>query len=112
MSDRLNKLHHQKALLEEHLKWLDQEILDASSSVTESKDKVEAKTTGTTKETKSPILNPSPPPPDEEFDKLILQYSDSGEKRMSAKAGCWLYVAIAFLLIGTLYFALWFLKYR
>lgn len=125
MSDRLNNLQKQKQLIQDHLHWLDQEILAESGKTGGS---------STAAPQAVPALQPSPPPevsgqteavpatspsaPDEKVlekisEDLISKYSrDTGRKEMNPKLGCVLYFAGALGFIVAVVYAIYWFGYR
>lgn len=120
MSERLNELQRQRALLLEHLAWLDREIA-AQSGPTPTTDPAakavlpagahQAAQTGRAG-APSPIaavtVIPITPPP-ADADALLQQYGyDPKASSAGVKRGCWIAFAAAFLLVG-LVLATWYL---
>ena len=130
MIDRLAELLRQRALLQEHLTWLDREIAAASAkpgappgepvaplAVPAPEGALPASPTSTARhaaalQPTAPSPLPSghaPPPPD--ADALMEQYRSSTDSLQSdVRKGCFLYFAAAFVLlgvgVGVLYFLL------
>ncbi|HEX2862658.1 MAG TPA: hypothetical protein VHN79_13510 [Lacunisphaera sp.] len=103
MSDRLTELRRQRALLHEHLEWLDREIARESAAAGSSSPRA----------AKPASATPSPAPlkkasfPNE--DLLLEQYQSSGASIHSeVKRGCMIYffAAFALLAIGVIAFYL------
>jgi len=106
VSDRLAELQRQRALLQEHLAWLDREITaeQIKSGLTANAAAPAAETT--TSPAPEPRANPIP-----DADALIGQYSASPESLQSdVRKGCFFYVALATValiaLVTVLYFTL------
>ncbi|MBI2518314.1 MAG: hypothetical protein HYV95_15650 [Opitutae bacterium] len=106
MSERLQELQRQRALLQEHLAWLDREIATEQGRPAP---------TGpaTPPSPLSPLpLPPTPRPvasaPDRDVDALLAQYSEkTGNVKQDVRRGCFLYFAAAFALVGLAVLALY-----
>ena len=92
VSDRLRELQHQRSLVQEQLAWLDREIAAASGN----------------KPTTTPIATaPAPRPPSTNSastvaaEAIISKYkSETDALQVNVKRGCFLYLAIAFAVVG------------
>jgi hypothetical protein len=102
VSDRLNELQRQRALLQEHLAWLEREIAAATGGLIT-----------------PPVARPAPatppPPPasrahaEAAAEEILSQYKDDTvSTESSVKRGCFLYFFLAFLLVGLGVAALYF----
>ena len=96
MPDRLTELHRQRALIQDHLTWLDQEIAVITGRSAEQGQNSAAGG------------RPTPPPPaaasaapDQEADAIITKFSaDSINPVQSARKGCFIFFALALVLLG------------
>ncbi len=103
MSDRLQELLRQKALLQEHSAWLDREI---------------AAEMGRTPPAPSPAPEPASAartaaPSTAEADAILDQYRGSAQSiHQQVKRGCLLYLAVAFALVAASVIAIHLLSRR
>lgn len=102
MSDRLKDLQRQRALAQEQLAWLDREI---------------ARETGATATAPTPPAAPAAPAPVTPAnadaarlaDEILARYKDEAASSPGdVKRGCYLYFALAFVLLGLGLVALYF----
>ena len=118
MSDRLQELLQQRALLQSHLAWLDREIAAASGQKTLPLS-APADATGRTSSDTSvppPALTSPPPAPinaptgtDAEAEQILAHYRlDTTSVRTDVRKGCLLYFFGAFLLLGLVLTAFYF----
>ena len=110
MSDRLAELQRQRALVQEHLAWLDREIA-AAGKPTDRSLPAAATTTATTLPATPTAVAPKPTPSEVHVDELLAQYrSAPGAVRQDVRKGCLLYFALALVVLAAsvaiLYFAL------
>jgi hypothetical protein len=116
MADRLEELRRQRALVQQHLEWLDREIAAESGKSTQAQ-------TGAKLAAVVTLSNPAnvtaPPGPAESApqrnpdaaDKILDEYRVAPESLQSdVRKGCWIYfaaaLAIFFGVVAILYFAL------
>jgi hypothetical protein len=109
MPDRLEELQHQRALVQEHLTWLEHEI--AALTVT--------RLTRSPFPPRDPAILPPPSassPPHAPAASLPLDLPDfrleASNVQGDARRGCLLYVALAIVVIGLGLTAIYFLGYR
>lgn len=109
VSDRLNELRRQRALLQEHLDWLDQEIAAAAGAAKPLTVKPPQMASAATK--LSPIISVSltDTPTAHDTEALLRQYAtDPRDSEASVKRGCWIAFIAAFaflaLVVGVWYF--------
>jgi len=106
MSDRLNELQRQRALVQEHLAWLEREIAHESGAP-------------------APVASPAPAAPprpvslaprgrdpvavEAEADAILQQYRDQSRNvKQDVRKGCFLYFVLAFFVLGVAVAALYF----
>ena len=99
MSDRLQELRRQRALIEEHLRWLDAEI--AASQGPNRPPAAPPPVSPTPADDPAPELSP------EESAALARAQVDAADAPLRAKRGCWVVFLGAFALLGAL-IGLWF----
>jgi len=111
MPSRLDELHRQRALLREHLAWLDREIAAAENA---SPAPAPAGTTAPALPA-VPDLAPLPSVPSSDrpgpvdADEMLAQYrTQSQDLRTDVRKGCFLYFTTAFLALGLLVAGLYF----
>ena len=129
MPDRLSDLRRQRALLQEHLAWLDREIAQAAQPSATPATDATVPSAGA-----RPLAQPTVPPhsagaasqppnapatstvrsntapAEAEIDAILAQYRQSGGAlRNDVRKGCFLYFAIAFVLLGLGIVALYYL---
>ncbi|HVS53387.1 MAG TPA: hypothetical protein VHD62_13610 [Opitutaceae bacterium] len=127
MSDRLNELRRQRALMQEHLAWLDSEIATAEKSsgeatvaaVSPAPSPAPAPVLRTTPRVVSltPVATPrattavsAPAPADPLAEKILEEYRVPEKSlREDVRRGCFLYFAGALLVLGGVVVALYFL---
>ena len=125
MSDRLSQLHRQRALLQEHLAWLDREIAAASEKPAATAPAPELKTgrplsavqpppasaipAATALPATTPVaattITEAPPSPVEAAasDAILEKYRvPTGNLQQDVRKGCFLYFAASFVLLGAL----------
>ncbi|MCZ6674952.1 MAG: hypothetical protein O7C75_18635 [Verrucomicrobia bacterium] len=124
MSDRLSKLQQQKRLIEEHLRWLEQEIeAESGQSVDSAKPEAQESTPPIPVTTAIPLGSKDTPiasaPVQEEesvegiSDELISRYAHASARReMDPKLGCILYAVGALAFIALVIFAIYWFGYR
>lgn len=107
MSERLKDLQRQRALLQEHLAWLDREI--AAEQGRPSPSPSGAAATLPAQITAQPSPAPRPTVPDDrDADALIAQYREkTGDVKQDVRRGCFLYFAAAFAIVGLAVLALY-----
>ncbi len=113
MSERLAELQRQRALLQEHLAWLDRELA------------AEAGRVGSGRQAAPPPASlpenafsaalppasafPTPPPAATDPDAILAQYSAEPEAlKADVRKGCFIYLAFAFVVLGLGVTALYF----
>jgi hypothetical protein len=102
MSDRLAELQRQRALLQDHLAWLDREIA-AESGRGRPPAQVARPAPFVAPAMQVPV---SPSPADSEA--ILSQYrQEPGTLKQDVRKGCFLYFALAFLAFGALVLALY-----
>jgi hypothetical protein len=126
MADRLNELLRQRALLQQHVAWLDAEIAAAAdpSGAAPAATPVTAPSTPPSPPANAPLAGPdpahrpsAPPPPAAPAigavspDAILEEYrSAPGTLQQDVRKGCFLYFAAALALLGlgvtVLYFAI------
>lgn len=126
MPDRLVELHRQRALLQEHLAWLEREIAaesdqsDAATVQPPASTAIQAPAPFAPLATTSPLAGPTAAAtarrvdrstsPTSDADVIIEQYRASpGSLQSDVRKGCFLYFAAAFVLLGVGVVALYFL---
>lgn len=116
MSDRLQDLQRQRALVQEHLAWLDREIAAARDAAGPTA--VSTATTSTTP-ANSPIKSASPAAvtgdaaAERAAEKLIAEYQTEVQALpANVRRGCFLYFALALALLALGVFAFYLLKTR
>jgi hypothetical protein len=98
MSDRLTELQRQRALVQEHLAWLDREIAAAQGS--------RRPTPAVMPVSPAMQVPVSPSPADSEA--ILSQYRrEPGTIKSDTRKGCFLYFVLAFLAFGALVLALY-----
>jgi hypothetical protein len=112
VSDRLNELRRQRALLQQHMEWLDREIAAASGNARPAPLPLQPPTPqmATSASKLSPIISVSltETPSPQDTDALLRQYaSDPKDSEASVKRGCWIAFIAAFALLG-LVMAVWY----
>lgn len=114
MPDRLAELRRQRALVQEHLAWLEREIAATESAggkiAAEVRPAIPASPLPRPSASPAPITPPSPPS-DASIDKLLEQYrSAPGSVKQDVRKGCLLYFALALAVfaasVAVLYFLL------
>jgi len=101
MSDRLTELQRQRALMQEHLDWLDQEIAAAGDRTTPARP---AQPPAQTK----PVFTVTPPASGQNAETILAQYqSDQQAMKKDVRKGCFLYFAGAFLMLVLAVWALY-----
>jgi hypothetical protein len=100
MSDRLNELRRQRALLQQHLDWLDREINREAGPATPVVSSPSTPTSPQDVTTATPEAMPGDFIPDPE---------SAGRQ---ARLGCWLYLVAAFALLGAILLAIYWTNYR
>ncbi len=114
MSDRLAELQRQRALVQEHLAWLEREIA-ATGKASDSPPPAASFTHPSFPPTPaipvSPVAPARPAPPEAHVDELLAQYrSAPGAVRKDVRKGCLLYFGLALVAlaagVAVLYFAL------
>lgn len=113
MSDRLKELQRQRALVQEHLNWLDREIAAASGSVQpgEKISSVIAKQILTQASLNSPPVPSGKVRGDPAAEEIIAQYQNNPKSlHGSVKRGCFLYFFIALGLLAFGVALLYFLR--
>lgn len=96
MSDRLAELQRQRALVQQHLAWLDREIAAASASADASaaSSSAPAPTPGAPAPTPTPPADPT---------ALLEQYRASAtDPKTDVRKGCLLYFLAAFAMLGVM----------
>lgn len=121
MSDRLAELLRQRALLREHLAWLEKEIAAAGGGTTRAAQSAPAAAAA---QASAPTALPSPPSPIAavtvisaspsrpplDADALIQRYGyDPKSSSADVKRGCWIAFAAAFAVLGILVALAWML---
>jgi len=93
-SERLAELQRQRALVRDHLAWLDGEIASATGAL--------------------PAASPNPvaPPPSAAAEPALFYEPDPVSAQLSARRGCFLYFAAAVFLFVLALGAIYFLRYR
>jgi hypothetical protein len=107
VSDRLNELNRQRALLQEQLAWLDREIATEKmrSSLAEPQRSLH-------QEPAPPVASPPVSAATTDADSILAQYrSDPTSLKNDVRKGCLLYFAIASALVGLIVILLYF-NYR
>jgi hypothetical protein len=110
VSDRLNELKRQRALVAGHLQWLDQEI--AACAPTDA-----AAAPATPPPPPPPLLVPAPPTPLPEQPRntdpgLVLLQDEERRRGEVSKSGCWIvFSVLLLLLVSSVSAVIWF-KYR
>ena len=116
MSDRLNELRRQRALMQEHLAWLEAEISREAGGAGLLTPKPVPATTPTPRADSSagaassmvPSLTPAEPT-DFEAEAILSQYSSPrGNIREDVRKGCLLYFGVALALVVAAVAGLWF----
>lgn len=110
MSDRLRHLQRQRALLGEHVAWLDSEIARETAAVPSPQ--AEGKPA-----TDAPALTPAPPEhlpePVSQADALIEKYAaNERQKPADIRRGCFYLFAAAIILLTGAIIAVWLIFYR
>lgn len=110
MSDRLAELQRQRALVQEHLAWLDREIA-ATGKGLERPAPAATPLTATAQPATPAAVATKPEPSEAKIDELLAQYrSAPGAVRQDVRKGCLLYFALALVVLAAsvaiLYFAL------
>jgi hypothetical protein len=99
MPDRLNELRRQRELIREHLEWIEREITAAAGS-----DPIRPVPAAKPTKWSAPPAAPrktSSAPATGDPDALVAKYGqDSGNVHENVKQGCFLYFALAFVLLG------------
>lgn len=113
MSDRLNELRRQRALLQEHLDWLDREIAATSGAAHPAARTVKSSTPPmvAAPAALSPIISVSlsESPAAHDTEALLRQYaSDPKDSEASVKRGCWVAFLASFAFLGLLV-AIWYI---
>jgi hypothetical protein len=98
MSDRLQDLLRQKALLEEHAAWLERQIsLECTAAGTGEP----APAVPPAPIPPAPALAPDPASVDEQAEAILGRYRQpTGSVQQATRRGCLLYFAAAFVLLG------------
>ena len=91
VTDRLQELRRQRALVQQHLAWLDAEIAAATPSTA-------LPTEGTAAADPAPA-DPALPATPEEAEALAQARAEAANAPAAAKRGCWVVFAGAFLLL-------------
>ncbi len=109
MSDRLNELKRQRALVAGHLQWLDQEIAACSPA--------DAAPATSATPPPAPLLVPAPPAPPSEQPRntdpgLILLQDEERRRGEVSKSGCWIVFSVLLLLLVGSVTAVILFKYR
>lgn len=120
MSDRLNELQHQRALLQEHLAWLEREIAatrggggaapstppgEMSAGQPQSPAPLQWQAPGRV----APASLPAPTSATRDAAGIIERYRDESKSvKQDVRKGCFLYFALAFVLLGAALVALYF----
>lgn len=102
MSDRLNELRRQRALVQQHLEWLDAEIA-AAANRSRSIAPIPAATTHGSGVAASPIesISLSDAPPAADFEALVAaQKSAPAQSAAEVKRGCFIAFALVFVALG------------
>lgn len=110
MSDRLAELRRQRALIQDHLTWLDREIAAEAQKPAASGTGAAAVTTSATPAPAEPQTTPlaarpattvAAPTTPEDAEAILAQYRASPDSmRTDVRKGCWLYFVGAFALLG------------
>jgi hypothetical protein len=106
MSERLNELRRQRALLQEHLAWLDREIAAEQGHPPPATAAVAPP---------APLPAPTPASPatalasERDPDAILARYREqTGDLKQNVRRGCFLYFIAAFALVGLAVLALYF----
>jgi hypothetical protein len=122
MSDRLNELQRQRALVQEHLAWMEREIAaEMARAGPAPASPAEAPFAGqlppaTPLQWQPPFARPAnpvpsamPAPGEPDAETIMEKYRDEAKDvKQDVRKGCFLYFAIAFLLLGLAVTALYF----
>ncbi len=98
VTDRLQELRRQRALVQQHLAWLDAEIAAATPSAAVPNE-------GAAPTDPAPAV-PAPPATPEEAEALAQARAEAANAPAAAKRGCWVVFAGAFLLLFA-FIAVW-----
>jgi len=107
MSDRLNELQRQRAIIQGHLAWLDSEIAAAQGSIPTALPSLASfQPQAPTPPVPSTIATPAAPYQD--ADELIAKFgTDTKSSAQSARRGCFLVFALSLLLLGLIVYGLY-----
>lgn len=119
MSDRLNELQRQRALLQEHLAWLDREIVATQRGTQElAKPSPLPPTPALSNEAIAPTVSAANPRPfadaaaaERAAEEIMAQYQNEGKNlQSSVRRGCFMYffLALGILTLGVM--VLYFLR--
>jgi hypothetical protein len=119
MSDRLQELLQQRALLQSHLAWVDREIAAASGPMSSAPAHASDSTASNAPASTGLIVPPQSSgssasrAPDADAEEILAQYRlDSTSVQTDVRKGCLLYFFGAFLLLGLVITAFYFLRTR
>jgi hypothetical protein len=121
MPDRLNELLRQRALIQEHLSWLDRQIIAESDGI--SPLSPPSTSPGPSEGGKQPLVTtplpfapaglPGSPPSDHEGDAILEDYKkDSHRQQSDIKRGCFLYFLGALAFVSLVVFLFYFFYSR
>jgi hypothetical protein len=118
MSERLNELQHQRALLQEHLAWIEREIAAemTRSGLPAPSAPVAVPAPPAREQWPAPARPPaaaSPAATEQQAETILQQYRDESKNlRQDVRKGCFLYFALAMVLLGAGVVALYFATLR
>jgi hypothetical protein len=119
MSDRLQELLQQRALLQSHLAWLDREIAAASGQPLSPPPSHRSPELDTPGKNASPAVSPPTRPssaslaPESDAEEILAQYrQETGSLQTDVRKGCLLYFFGAFLLLGLVLTVFYFFSTR
>lgn len=101
MSDRLDELRHQRALVQEQLAWIDREIARETNTPIAA--------TPAPAPLASPVVPAAPAADEAEAERILEGYrAPQGSIHANVKKGCFLYFFAAFAVVGLAVLALYF----
>jgi hypothetical protein len=115
VSDRLEELQHQRALVQQHLAWLEGEIARESGHPTPASAQAPQALGSSGEALPTPSSSVSAPLSTSAADaEVILENfrAESGRQPQQVKLGCWIAFAASFVLLGLVLLVWWLLRGR